>query len=89
MTVLYIRIRVMLSSGRVVKKNKSRKFQQDACVREIGGSGEWLFDWRRRFFQWEEQLFNMLKEGLHGFVWSPGDVDSWCWKLTENCVFFR
>jgi len=61
--------------------------QQEACVREIGGSGEWLFEWRRRFFQWEEHLFNLLKEELEGVVWSPGDEDRWFWKLTEDGVF--
>lgn len=45
--------------------------------RRVLGSGEWLFEWRRHFFQWEEQLFNMLKEELEGFVWHPGEEDRW------------
>lgn len=42
--------------------------QQEACVRDMGGNGDWVFVLKGRFFQWEEQLFNLLKEELDGFV---------------------
>lgn len=49
--------------------------QQEASAREMGVNGEWVFMWRRRLFQWEEQLFVLLKYELDCFVWSPKEED--------------
>jgi hypothetical protein len=58
--------------------------QIDATVGELfhseGESRTWSFIWRRRLFQWEEdlvmQLFVLLDPVLLNF-----EVDRWCWKI--------
>jgi hypothetical protein len=54
--------------------------QQDSSVGELFYGGRRGFNWRRRFFVWEESLLNLLIADLEGFV--PSLVkDSWKWKL--------
>lgn len=49
--------------------------------------GDWTFNWRRRFFVWEEELLNNLLEVLNGNVRTEG-IDRWAWRLEEGGVFF-
>lgn len=60
--------------------------QKEASVADLGSGGEWVFGWRRRFFQWEEEML-LLLEDLEGFVWTPGEEDRWRWKLSEDGAF--
>jgi hypothetical protein len=50
----------------------SISIQQGASLREMGGNGDWVFEWRRHFFHWEEQLLVLLNEELGGFGWPRG-----------------
>jgi hypothetical protein len=64
--------------------------QQNASVAEmynnnIGGE-RWLFTWRRRFFVWESELFEELKDSIYGTVLSESE-DCWCWRPENDAVF--
>ena len=64
--------------------------QKESMAGEIGKVDgvltEWNFEWRRAFFDWEEQLFASLMEDLEGLTWSQ-EVDRWNWSLEESGLF--
>jgi len=55
-------------------------------VEVVGSSMEWYFEWRRDFFDWEEQLFANLWIDLEGMSWSH-EEDRWKWGLEESGMF--
>lgn len=64
--------------------------QKEAKVADMWREGEievdWLFNWRRKLFVWEEGLRNELRLDLQGFVKSQGE-DEWYWKLEDRGCF--
>jgi hypothetical protein len=46
----------------------------------------WRFDWRRRFFVWEEELLEELKEVVNLFV-QRAEPDRWGWRPGEDTIF--
>jgi hypothetical protein len=51
-----------------------------------GESREWAFTWRRRLFQWEEELAALLVESLGSVVFSM-DEDRWIWLINPDETF--
>lgn len=64
--------------------------QRESVVGEVGVNTdvgrEWLFNWRRNLFVWEEELLVSLMEDLEGMTWSVFE-DVWRWNLDELGVF--
>ncbi|KAK2446236.1 hypothetical protein QL285_017071 [Trifolium repens] len=64
--------------------------QKSASVAEMWNNeactGRWLFNWRRRFFVWEEVLFEELKEVINGAAISVA-ADRWCWRPENDAEF--
>jgi hypothetical protein len=46
----------------------------------------WRFDWRRRFFVWEEELLEELKEVVDQFVLRV-EPDRWGWRPGDDAIF--
>jgi len=64
----------------------SLSIQKEASVGELCEGGRWGFQWRHRFFVWEENLLNNLLDDLEGFVRSH-EEDTWRWRLGEDGSF--
>jgi hypothetical protein len=67
-----------------MSNQKEAKVANVWVTTEVGR--EWRFEWRRRFFVWEEELLNNMMEVLHGHVWTEG-VDKWVWRLEDGGSF--
>jgi len=64
--------------------------QKEGLVGELGvvvGSlSKWHFEWRREFFDWEEQLWGNLLGDLEDMRWSQAE-DRWRWGLEVSGLF--
>lgn len=65
-----------------ISNGKHWTIQQQGTWEE--GVWTWKFPWRRRFFTWEQELFNKLMEDLQQVHISHGNKDRWAWKHTTN-----
>lgn len=50
----------------------------------IDGNWTWDLSWRRRFFEWEHDLFNQLMEEIQGIEIRASTQDHWRWKFTGS-----